>query len=112
LLPCGHIKAGKYVAILKQGNLVASGHVDEIFVHDDIVEISASDMIGLQSAANNLPGLLKISPIDGKLQLFFPMGTANLEQINSHCFSNGIVLNHLQVKRKSLESKFFELTNS
>ncbi|HRD57756.1 MAG TPA: ATP-binding cassette domain-containing protein [Ferruginibacter sp.] len=105
-------KVCSHVAILKQGNLVASGHVDEIFVHDDIVEISASDMIGLQSAANNLPGLLKISPIDGKLQLFFPMGTANLEQINSHCFSNGIVLNHLQVKRKSLESKFFELTNS
>lgn len=35
-------KVCSHVAILKQGTLVASGHVDEIFVHDDVVELGVS----------------------------------------------------------------------
>ncbi len=105
-------KVCSHVAILKQGTLVASGHVDEIFVHDDVVEIASANMGQLQSVVNGLPSILRSSESEGKLQVYFPMGTANLEQINQFCFNNGIVLNHLQVKRKSLESKFFELTNS
>ncbi len=46
------------------------------------------------------------------IQLFYPVGTANLEDINKYCFNNGVTLNHLQIKKKSLEAKFFELTNN
>lgn len=105
-------KVCTHVAILKQGNLVASGHVDEIFVHDDVVEVAAANMQQLHSIAASLPGILRTGEADGKLLLYFAMGTANLEQINQHCFAQSVTLNHLQVKRKSLESKFFELTNS
>lgn len=105
-------KVCTHVAILKQGNLVASGHVDEIFVHDDVVEVAAANMQQLHSIAASLPGILRTGEADGKLLLYFAMGTANLEQINQHCFAQSVILNHLQVKRKSLESKFFELTNS
>ncbi len=104
-------KVCSHVAILKQGTLVASGHVDEIFVHDDVVELGAADMQQLQSLAVSTPGLLRTAESDGKLLLYFPMGQADLEAINRHFFTQGLVLNHLQVKRKSLESKFFELTN-
>jgi ABC-2 type transport system ATP-binding protein len=45
------------------------------------------------------------------IQLSYPAGKANLEEINRYCFDKGVVLNHLQLKKKSLESKFFELTN-
>ena len=105
-------KVCTHVAILKQGQLVASGNVDEIFVHEDTVEVSASDNVALKNVAASIAGLTKIKEEEGKLLLYFPMGQAQLEQINRHCFNSGIVLNHLQVKRKSLESKFFELTNS
>lgn len=104
-------KVCSHVAILKQGTLVASGHVDEIFVHDDVVEVAAADMQKLQAVAASAPGVLRTSASDGKLLLYFPMGMADLETINRHFFNQGTVLNHLQVKRKSLESKFFELTN-
>ena len=40
------------------------------------------------------------------------LGSANLAEINKHCFNNGIILNHLNIKKKSLEAKFFELTNN
>ena len=45
------------------------------------------------------------------LQLFYPIGTAQLESINKYCFEKGITLQQLQLKKKSLETKFFELTN-
>jgi ABC-2 type transport system ATP-binding protein len=46
-----------------------------------------------------------------RIQIHFPFGTANMEMINSHCFKNGITLQLLMSKKKSLESTFFELTN-
>jgi len=33
-----------------------------------------------------------------------------LGEINKYCFDQGVVLNHLQLRKKSLESKFMELT--
>ena len=105
-------KVCTHVAILKQGDLVASGNVDEIFVHEDTVEVSAADAEKLRVVVNSVPGLTRTKEEDGSLLLYFPMGEANLEAVNRHCFNNGVVLNHLQVKRKSLESKFFELTNA
>lgn len=104
-------KVCTHAAILKQGDLVASGNVDEIFVHEDMVEVSSTDNARLMSVISSLPGLSKTKEEEGNILLYFPMGQAKLEAINQHCFNNGIVLNHLQVKRKSLESKFFELTN-
>ena len=35
-----------------------------------------------------------------------------MEDINRLCFENGIVLNHLILKKKRLEARFFELTNN
>ena len=37
------------------------------------------------------------------------MAKQMLHAINQYCFQNGIALNHLQMKKKSLETKFFEL---
>ncbi len=105
-------KVCTHVAILKKGVLIAEGHVDEILVNDDIVEISAANLSELQAALENMNGYTKIGAADnGKISIYFPPGTANLGQLNEHCFRRGVVLNHLQAKKKSLESKFIELTN-
>lgn len=104
-------KVCTHVAIMKKGNLVATGHVDEILVNDDIVEISAADLTKLESAINTFNGYNSMKRSDHVLQLMYAPGTANLEALNAHCFNNGITLNLLQTKKKSLESKFFELTN-
>ena len=104
-------KVCTHVAILKKGNLVAVGRVDEILVNDDIVEVGATDFNKLGEVAKLLPGCSGQKKQDQFLQLFYPVGTVNLENINQHFFQNGLVLNHLQLKKKSLETKFFELTN-
>ena len=46
------------------------------------------------------------------LQLFYSDGNANAAAINQYCFQNNIALNHLQMKKKSLETKFLNLLTS
>ena len=104
-------KVCTHVAILKQGKLIASGHVNDIFVTDDIVQVGADEISQLQDIALQAHGCTKADKVDGMIDLHFATGTANLTAVNRHFFNNGITLSHLQLKRKSLENKFFELTN-
>lgn len=104
-------KVCTHVAIMKKGTLITAGNVDEVLANEDIIEVSAADPEALKNVLQNFPGYTTIKQ-DGKIiQLFLPVGTANLEDINRYCFEKGIVLNQLLVKKKSLEAKFFELTN-
>ena len=105
-------KVCTHVAILKRGTLLASGSVKEIMTNEDMAEVSAADSNQLRNILGNVPGSSRFeSAENGAFTIYFPMGTADLGKVNQHCFSNGVVLNHLQMKKKSLEAKFFELTN-
>lgn len=104
-------KVCTHVAILKQGTLITHGDVNEILVNEDMVEVSAGNLEQLKNALMQMPGINKVDHVDQVVRVFFPSGTADLGAINKFCFNNGIVLSHLQLKKKSLESKFFELTN-
>jgi ABC-2 type transport system ATP-binding protein len=105
-------KVCTHVAILKKGNLLTTGDVEEVLVEEDIVEISAADIQGLELIMKDYGHNIKITVQENALQLIFPKGTSRLDDINSYCFSKGITLNHLFVKKKRLEAKFFELTNN
>lgn len=104
-------KVCTHVAILKKGELITTGDVNEILANEDIVELGAADHSRLMELASQLHGQTAVRVHENYVQAFFPSGTANLEDINRHFFKNQLVLNHLLVKKKSLESKFFELTN-
>lgn len=103
-------KVCSHVAILKKGELLAAGHVDEVLVNEDIVEVASNDMARLESVIQSANGYTHIKKGEGSLQLYYPMGAAKLDEVNRHCFDNGVVLTHLVYKKKSLETKFFELT--
>lgn len=105
-------KVCTHVAILQKGNLVISGPVDEVLVNEDIVELNSSDNQQLLDVLSGFPGSSAVKKYENRIQLVFGNGSANMEQINQFCFEKGIVLNHLQLKKKSLEAKFFELTNT
>ena len=55
--------------------------------------------IGSLLAAMKEHNYSNIKEAGNLLQLFYPVGTANLEEINRHCFNNGVVLNHLHLKK-------------
>ncbi len=104
-------KVCTHVAILKFGVLVAAGTVDEVLSNEDIVEIGAQNLKQLAGLFAQYPKVKSMQEKGNYLQLNFNLGTANLEQINRYCFENQVVLHHLLLKKKSLETKFFELTN-
>ncbi|HEY1869706.1 MAG TPA: ABC transporter ATP-binding protein, partial [Chitinophagaceae bacterium] len=105
-------KVCTHAAILRTGILLTTGAVEEILVDDDVVELSATN---LNALAGILQQLNKNITVDNKLNVVhitFPKGTARLDEINNFCFRNGFVLNHLMLKKKRLEARFFELTNN
>jgi ABC-type multidrug transport system ATPase subunit len=104
-------KVCTHVAILKQGNLITYGDVNEILVNEDLVEVISADLHQLKNVLSQMKGCSKIDSTDKEVKLYFPSGTADLAAVNQFCFNNGIVLSHLQLKKKSLETKFLELTN-
>ena len=105
-------KVCTHVAILKKGTLLTTGDVNDVLVDDDLVEISAADVDALERVMAGYGHNTKITREGQLLQLILPKGTAKLEDINSYCFSKGLVLTHLLFKKKRLEAKFFELTNN
>ena len=103
-------KVCTHVAILQKGDLIANGHVDEILVNEDIVEAGSREFAELLQTLQRYPGSSHVKLNGQYVEIFFPSGEAELERINRFCFENGHVLNHLRLRRKSLEAKFFELT--
>jgi ABC-2 type transport system ATP-binding protein len=105
-------KVCTHAAILKTGELLTTGPVDEILMDEDVVEASAADVNALVAALQQFSSNVTVNTHNNTVQFNLPKGTAKLEEVNSYCFSKGIVLNHLLLKKKRLEARFFELTNN
>jgi len=105
-------KVCTHVAILRKGELITSGDVNEILSNEDMVEVGAKNSEKLIEVLQNMPNQTRVTKEGGMIKVFYPISTADLEAINNFCFSNGIILNHLILKKKSLEARFFELTNN
>lgn len=105
-------KVCTHVAILKKGELITSGKVNEVLSGEDIIEVAASDNKKLFEILLKMDANIKVIDENSLIKIFFPPGKADLAAVNSYCFNNGVILNHLMLKRKSLEARFFELTNN
>jgi ABC-type multidrug transport system ATPase subunit len=102
-------KVCSHVAVLKQGTLLASGEVSNVFQSEDWLEISAADLILLQQVLAGFPGIKNILPNERVLRLVLDQSTTPAD-INRYCFEKGISLTHINMKKKSLEAHFMELT--
>ncbi|RYY41071.1 MAG: ABC transporter ATP-binding protein [Chitinophagaceae bacterium] len=104
-------KVCTHVAILKTGTLVTTGEVNDVMQDEDLVEIGAADLERLAQFARQWSNHIDVQRATGSLQFVLPKGSARLGDINRACFNEGIVLNHLLLRKKRLETRFFELTN-
>ncbi len=103
-------KVCSHVAILKQGTLLASGEVDRIFTNDEIALAGTTQLEELNNVIGKIAGYKHHKEDMGMLEIFYDGTQMSLEQLNRFCFEHNIVLNHLQIKKNSLEAKFMELT--
>jgi ABC-type multidrug transport system ATPase subunit len=103
-------KVCTHVAILQKGTLLAVGNVDEVLVNEDVIEVSGLNLAEIEKLAIDMNLSVPPRRHNNHVDIYYPQGTANPEQVNKYFFERGIVLNHLRLKRKSLEARFFELT--
>ena len=104
-------KVCTHVAIIKKGELLASGSVGEVLASDDVVAISAADLDKLASILPGLKGYGSHIVEDNHILLHADLGQGSLEDINRYCFDQGVVLQHLALQKTSLESRFLEITH-
>ncbi len=111
-------KVCTHVAIIQKGVLKAVGSVKEVMnvngnttANTVIIEISADNNDMLLQAIKNLPGVISAEIADSSVQLTCPE-TVTAAQVNKFCFDSGMVLNKLNVKHKSLETRFLEITGT
>lgn len=105
-------KVCTHVAILKKGELITTGAVNEILSNEDMVEVASNNNNKLLEVLNNFSNATRVINEKSLIKVFCPVGTADLTAINNYCFEQGVILNHLVLKKKSLEARFFELTNN
>ena len=104
-------KVCTHVAILKRGELIVTGEVNEVMQDEDVVEVGAADLELLSTIVQQFSSKIIRDNASNTLTVSLPKGTAWLEDIIGACFDKGVVLNHLLLKKKRLETRFFELTN-
>jgi ABC-type multidrug transport system ATPase subunit len=105
-------KVCTHVAILQRGVLLTAGPVNEVLTNEEFVELGAEppELLALQELLNGLPGVKQVQVKEDHVQVYFQGAGMDPAAINRYCFEKGIVLKHLQLRKKSLETKFMELT--
>lgn len=104
-------KVCTHVAILQQGVLIRSGDIQSVLSQAEWLEVAAPDMNKLREVLEHYKAVKKISQFQNVLQVYFD-GVPDAVMLNKYCFEQGVILNFLQIKKKSLESEFIELTNN
>lgn len=101
-------KICSHVAILKKGELLASGPVKELLSEQEIIEVRCSDPDKLKEMIKNSQLVKEIESENGTLILTLDENV-KIEEINAFAFKQDIVLTHLVSRKKSLEDQFLEL---
>ena len=105
-------KVCTHVAILQKGQLLMAGDVNEVLLNEDFVELGAGPAAtdALKQLIGLLPGVRQLKMQGDFIQVYFADGAMDPSELNRYCFERGITLKHLQLRKKSLESKFMEIT--
>ncbi|MCH2023962.1 MAG: ABC transporter ATP-binding protein [Saprospiraceae bacterium] len=103
-------KVCDHVAIIKYGQLLVSGSVSEVLSNEPIIEVSSVNLIQLKNVLSKAPFVISIREDSSILELKIKDGFSPSD-INKFLFEKDIVINHLKVRKKSLETEFLERTN-
>lgn len=111
-------KVCTHVAIIQKGVLKASGTVVAVLEHssDSVVatseiELASENLELLQQNLETLAGIRNIVRNDNSLLITCEAGLTTTE-LNRFCFTKGIALSQLNLRRKSLEKRFLEITGN
>lgn len=103
-------KVCTHFAVLKKGNLIHQGPIDDVGKGSEVVELRA-DAADLDSILNNFAGLQYVNRQNGYLQVTMKDGFHS-KDLNRFLFDHGVVASHLVTKKKNLEQQFLEILSA
>lgn len=104
-------KVCSHVIIIREGNMLYDGRVDDMNASFGFVELASEDTEKLENFISNQSYFEGFTP-DVKGFLKVKLAAAILpSEINKDAFEKGIVLHHLNYRKQSLEESFLQLTN-
>lgn len=101
-------KVCSHVAILKKGNLLDVGSMEQVLKEEIVIEVEAADAAGLRQALESHQPALHVKPHEAGFRV---SGEVTAEQLNRFCFEKDITLRLLRTNRRDLESRFLEITD-
>lgn len=100
-------KVCTHFAILKRGNLVHSGPIDDVGKGAELVEVNA-DIQNLNEHLLKFTGTSSVQRENGLYEVTLRDGFHS-KDLNRFLFDEGITANHLVTRKKSLEKQFLEI---
>ena len=101
-------KVCTHVAVLKRGELLASGRVGELLRNDMILIVTSDDNEKLYELLIRCGKFGDIKKEGKEIHITIEEGISQAE-VNKFAFDSGIVLNRIEILKKSLETEFLEL---
>lgn len=98
-----------HVAVIKKGNLLSAGSIQKVLNKEEKIDISSEKPDELENIFKDYKGVKNITRNRDIITLSVD-DTVMPAEINKFLFERGIILTHLSVSHKSLESLFLELT--
>lgn len=100
-------KVCSHFAILRRGNLVHVGPVDDVGKGEETVEVMAYHD-DLSVVLTEFEGIIGVKKANGNFEVKMKDGFHS-QDINKFLFAKGIVASHLATQKKSLEKQFLEI---
>jgi ABC-2 type transport system ATP-binding protein len=104
-------KVCSHVLVLRYGEILYSGTVDGMTNQMGFFELQANDNAKLLEIVKTHSEVDSVSEIEGKIIVHFK-NAVDAAELNKYLFDKGICLNHLVLKKSSLEEQFLTLTNN
>ena len=102
-------KVCSHVLVLRYGEILYNGTVDGLIAHEGFFELQSDDMERLLQILLQHQDIEKASESEGKITAYFKVAVAP-SALNQYCFENKVILNHLVLRKLSLEEQFLALT--
>jgi len=103
-------KICSHVAIIKKGQLLATGPVGSIINSDITVELAAADMDKLKAFLGTLSIVKRLEQKGKTIEIGIDQYIDHAD-INRMAFEQGILLTHFVARKKRLETEFLEITS-
>lgn len=103
-------KVCSHVIVLRKGEILYSGSVDEMSANEGFFEVQAENIDILKTVLATHPAVDRMVEEEGKV-LVYLKSEISATELNQFLFSKNIALSHLVKRKNSLEAQFLELTS-